>query len=189
MLRCQTCVRSLVPAPLSIQTLGTSWCPEHCTGTCQFYKTLSVDWTSCASSVKKGKTLIRKNYSFELTEGILEVFLFSRYHFHNWNVSRKCGFRNITTYLSLNYFFTLQFDTVTRVKASNTHQNAGFHPARPSSSESTESMSGKCKSVSWGVCTENKICDTILKQCRTNVQVPLSFNCNEIISGEPKTDF
>ena len=117
------------------------------------------------------------------------VFLFSRYHFHNWNVSRKCGFRNITTYLSLNYFFTLQFDTVTRVKASNTHQNAGFHPARPSSSESTESMSGKCKSVSWGVCTENKICDTILKQCRTNVQVPLSFNCNEIISGEPKTDF
>ena len=72
------------------------------------------------------------------------VFLFSRYRLHNWKVSRKRGFRNITTYISPNGFFTLQLHALKQVIL--TKMPDITQRVRPAQSQ------GKCKSQWVGAC-------------------------------------
>ena len=58
----------------------------------------------------------------------------------------------------------LLFLNITNIKPSSTHQKAGVSPRTSVQLRVNYQMVGvrrrKCKSVSWGVCTKSKICDT-----------------------------
>ena len=175
---CQHCVhvrRSAVPAPLPL------WCPErrdYVFVPWSFQHVLNVFLEFCKrkrenvsnwSSIEKEALAKNAEESFRVTP---ETSVLTRFETDNGKdkmyiaCKEEYVFSWISAYSWQNCFFFLQFHALKQVILTKKPE---FHPARPSSTESTTEWLRwweENANQSWGECTENKICDTIWKQCR-----------------------
>ena len=123
---------------------------------------------SCTNSVKKAETyqigVQNKELLARYVEGLLECSLSGqnqKLFLRGLQWLRELGSRCRTTQLAK----LLLFLNITNIKPSTTHQKAGVSPRTSVQLRVNYQMVGvtrrKCKSVSWGVCTESKISDTM----------------------------